>query len=203
MDADIKNTITGVILAGGRARRMGGRDKGLLDLSGRPLISHVIASLGMQVGPLVINANRNLAEYRKFGYPVVKDATEGFDGPLAGIASCMALAETELMVCVPCDSPFIAGDLVDRLYHSLETGQADISMAHNGERTQPVFSMLKTSLISSLQEYLERGGRKIDSWFSEHRLAVADFSDRPDTFMNINTPDDIASASALLAEYDD
>ncbi len=203
MEANIRNTITGVILAGGQARRMGGQDKGLIMLSGKPLVSYVIASLCRQVGSLIINANRNLVEYRSFGCPVVADATAGFHGPLAGIASCMAFAKTELMVCVPCDSPFITGDLVDRLYLALNNNEADICMAHNGERTQPVFSLLRTSLLASLQEYLEGGGRKIDRWFDQHKFAVADFSDKPDTFMNINTPEDIAQATALLTADED
>lgn len=198
MQTEIKTQITGAILAGGRARRMNGEDKGLILLADRPLISHVIDAFSGQVGSLLINANRNLDRYKQFGYPVIRDLTGDFDGPLAGIASCMNTATTEMMVCVPCDSPFIPDDLVERLYLGLMAASADICMASSSERTQPVFSLIRTELMDSLQKFLDSGERKIDKWYATHKLAIADFSDKPETFMNINTPEDILKATALI-----
>ena len=174
---------------------MQGQDKGLIKLSGRALISYVIEAIRVQAGPLLINAGRNMDGYRQFGYPVINDQFDGFEGPLAGIASCMEAADTELIVCVPCDSPFLADDLVARLYRDMLQAQADICMAHDGRRPQPVFALIKTGLLGSLQAFLARGERKTDKWYAENRLATSDFSDRPGTFMNINTPDDILTAS--------
>lgn len=186
-----KHTVTGVILAGGQARRMHGQDKGLVELAGSPMVQYVLTSLSTQVGHIIINANRNQDIYGHFGCPVIADEFEGFCGPLAGIASSMRVVDTPLMVTAPCDSPFVPGDMVERLYMQLVHEEADISVAHNGERIQPVFSLLKTSLLDSILSYLKQGERKIDKWFKQHKLALTDFSDKSDTFLNINTPEDL------------
>jgi len=191
-----KDSITGVILAGGEARRMGGQDKGLIQLGGQPLIEHVLATLKPQVGKIIINANRNHDSYGKYALPIVADELEGFNGPLAGMASCMRHIDTEYMVTVPCDSPYVPRDLVSRLSQQLQSDDAEISVAHNGERMQPVFSLMKCDLLDSLLVYLNQGHRKIDRWYEQHKLAITDFSDAPETFININTPDDIKNIEA-------
>jgi len=178
--------ISGVILAGGRGSRMGGADKGLVPLKGRPMVEHVISRLRPQVGELLINANRNVEHYAMFGYPVIPDYREGFLGPLAGMASGLAAAATSYVVTVPCDSPLIGADLVARLSHALVANQADIAVAHDGERAHPVFLLLRRSLFDDLTSFLENGGRKIDRWFECHRVAYADFRDAPEAFTNIN-----------------
>lgn len=193
-----KHTVTGVVLAGGQARRMQGQDKGLVELAGSPMVEYVLTSLAPQVGSIIINANRNHDIYGHFGWPVVADEFEGFCGPLAGIASCMRVIDTPLMVTAPCDSPFVPGDMVERLYIQLAHEDADISVAHNGERIQPVFVMLKTRLLESVLAYLRQGERKIDKWFKQHKLTLADFSDKPDTFLNINTRNDLELIEAKL-----
>ncbi len=192
--------ITGVILAGGRATRMGGQDKGLVQLAGMSLIQHVIAALKPQVREILINANRNREAYAAYGYPVVPDRLEGFCGPLAGIASAMESASTPYIVTAPCDSPFVPHDLVHRLYEALSGNQAEISAAHDGERLQPVFALLKCELSSSLLSYLKSGERKIDTWYDRHRLAIADFSDLPEAFVNINTPEEIRAVELRLLQ---
>jgi molybdopterin-guanine dinucleotide biosynthesis protein A len=190
---------TGVILAGGRATRMGGRDKGLLPLAGKPMVEWVMAALKPQVTDIIINANRNLDTYAAYGYRVVSDRLHGFCGPLAGIASSMESASTPYIVTTPCDSPLVPLDLAHRLYRALRVNRAEISVAHNGERLQPVFALLECAILNSLLDYLEAGERKIDTWYSRHKLAIVDFSDRPESFVNINTPDEIeAVASRLL-----
>lgn len=192
--------ITGLILAGGAARRMGGGDKGLTELAGKPLIEYALARLAPQVDALIINANRNVARYADYGHPVVTDDQQGFQGPLAGMASGLKASETEFMVCAPCDSPLLPEDLVERLFRQLREQDAELSVAHNGERLQPVFTLMRAALAGSLLAFLDSGGRKIDQWFQRHRLAVADFSDQPAAFSNVNSPEELdAMAESLHA----
>lgn len=189
----------GLILAGGQARRMGGVDKGLIDLAGRPLIEWVIDILQPQTGTLMINANRSGPSYRRYGYPVIADRLGGYCGPLAGIAAGLHTCGTEYLATCPCDSPLLPADLVDRLYRSLTENQAELAVAHNGERLQPVFALLARRLLPSLEHYLDCGGRKIDQWYQQHRMAVADFSDQAGAFANINTPDDVETLVRRLS----
>lgn len=182
--------ITAVILAGGQARRMGGQDKGLLELAGRPMIEHIITALTPQASNLLINANRNLERYREYGLPVIPDLMGEYFGPLAGMASGMRAAQTRYLLTVPCDSPFVPAGLASILLGALQAKRAEISAAHDGQRLQPVFALLRCDLLPDLLAYLEQGGRKIDTWYARHRLALADFSRWPDAFLNINTPED-------------
>ena len=186
-----RQDITGVVLAGGRATRWDGRDKGLIQVSGRPMISHVLDALAPQVERIIINANRNLDEYRAFGLPVVTDASRDFLGPLAGIASGMAAARTEWVAITPCDSPLLAADCVGRLVSACEHDErADIAVAHDGDRIQPVFALIRRALLDDLDAFLESGGRKIDRWYGQQRMQLVDFSDNPDNFLNINRRED-------------
>lgn len=194
------NDITAVILAGGKARRMGGEDKGLIDLHGRPLLDYIIAGLRPQAGHLLVNANRNLGRYRAFGYPVAEDIMGDYFGPLVGMATGMQTCSTPLILTVPCDSPFVPDRLTDRLYRDMVDTDAEICVAHDGVRMQPVFALLRCELLPGLLSYLEGGGRKIDTWYTQHRLVQSDFSDLPDTFLNLNTPEDRIVLEKMLAE---
>ena len=182
--------ITAVILAGGMGRRMGGQDKGQLILNGRPLIEYVLEAIEPQVKTILINANRHQAEYARYGYSVIPDALQGYQGPLAGFASGMRAATTPYIVTLPCDGPFSAPDLVARLAAALQNMHADIAVAHDGERLQPVYALLPTKLQSNLEDFLASGERKIDRWYAQHNMAFADFADATQTFQNINTPQD-------------
>jgi len=186
----ILQELTGVILAGGKGRRMGGQDKGLLRLNGKPMIEHIIAVLQPQIGRLLISANRNLETYRKFGFQVVPDKLEGFFGPLAGMASAMQTAESKYLLTVPCDSPLLPENLAETLFRALQREAADLSVVHNGTRMQQVFALLRCELLPNLLTYLEKGGRKIEDWYALHRVALADFEAQSDSFLNINTPED-------------
>ena len=170
---------------------MGGRDKGLIQVAGKPLVEYAIAALRPQVNSLIINTNRNLESYGKYGLPMVVDSISGYHGPLIGMASCMCVVDSDLMVTVPCDSPNLPPDLVQRMYNNLVAEQAEISVAHDGDYIQPVFALMYTGLLDSLLEFLNRGERKISKWYDRHKLATTDFSDKPEAFVNINTPDDI------------
>jgi len=196
---EIRRDITGAILAGGRATRMGGQDKGLIAVAGRLLIDTVISALRPQVSDLLINANRNLDRYRGCGLPVVTDLLEGYCGPLAGMASAMRVAKTPYILSVPCDSPLVAPDLAVRLHQGIEDNDAEIAVADSGGRLEPVFALIGCGLLPSLLAYLQSGERKIDHWYAMHRMAAVDLSDRAEMFLNLNTPQDVAAVEARLA----
>lgn len=182
--------ITGVILAGGRGQRLGGIDKGLLIVDGRPLIEHAIAALRPQVGRLLINANRNHSHYAAYGFHVVADILGDHYGPLAGILSAMRSARTPWLACVPCDAPTIAPDLIEGL-SAVIAADTEISVALAAARLQPVFALMRCSLANDLESYLRSGGRKVEAWCRQRSLVQADFSDALGMFANINTPEDL------------
>ena len=190
--------ITGIILAGGQARRMGGEDKGLIQLAQKPMIEYVLNAIESQVDDIIINANRNQTVYERYGYPVVADQIEGYCGPLAGMASGLQAAKTPFVVTVPCDSPLIPDDLVQKLYSTLQDEDAEICTALSNGRLQPVFTVMKTEVLPSMLEFLNNGERKIDKWFEQHRLAIADFSEQPDTFININSVEELTALELKL-----
>jgi molybdopterin-guanine dinucleotide biosynthesis protein A len=187
-----RTEITGVVLAGGRGRRMGGTDKGLMVFRSRPLVSYALDALHEAAGTLLINANRNREAYARFGHPVVADRTAAFDGPLAGLLSAMRAADTPYVLTIPCDAPLVDGRLLARLGAALTANGAELCAAHDGERLQPVFLLAERRLADSLERYLAEGQRKVETWLRRHQLAVADFSDHPELFANLNTPEDLA-----------
>lgn len=193
------DNITGVILAGGLARRMGGVDKGLMLLNERPMISYITEILQPQVTQMYINANRNQDEYQAITqHTIISDNIEGFAGPLAGMACGLQTANTPLVAFVPCDSPFLAPDVITRLQQGLIENNADISVAHDGKRLQPVFVLMKVSLLDSMLCFLNAGERKIDKWYAQHAMVEVDFSDTPRMFININTPEEKARVLETL-----
>ena len=187
--------VTGVVLAGGQGRRMGGVDKGLVDLAGAPMVAHVLARLAPQVGDVLINANQNLDRYRAFGQPVVEDAVGGFAGPLAGLHAGLARAGGELVVTVPCDSPFLPHDLVHRLRAALDRTGAQLAVAKTFDQPHPVFALVRRDVLPNLAAFLAAGGRKIDAWYAALRVAEVAFDDEADAFRNINTADELAAAA--------
>jgi molybdopterin-guanine dinucleotide biosynthesis protein A len=193
-----RSSVTGLVLAGGLGRRMGGEDKGLIELAGRPMVWHVLEALRPQVGQLLINANRNLDRYRGFGPDVVVDSLQGYMGPLAGIQSALRRLRTEFLVTTPCDAPLLAPDLVRRLHAACVAEEADVVVASDGARQQPVFLLLRAGTAPSLESYLANGGRKIDAWFATLRLAEADFSDESDSFANVNDPSERERVEARM-----
>ena len=182
--------ITGLVLAGGRGSRMGGVDKGLQMHAGTPLALHALLRLIPQVGPVMINANRNLDAYESMGVPVWPDTQGDYPGPLAGLLVGLERCETDYLVSVPCDTPNFPLDLVQRLAAALADDDAEISMAatveHGELRRQPVFSLLKATLMESLMAYLDSGERKIDRWTALHRCVIVPFDDAA-AFANANT----------------
>jgi molybdenum cofactor guanylyltransferase len=192
-DGATRNSIAGLILAGGRARRMGGEDKGLIRLAGRPMVEHVLERFGPQVDEVFINANRNAEQYGRYGHRVIPDVIDDFPGPLAGMLSAMEAVHQPWLAVVPCDSPLLPQDLVQRLFESALAESADIAVAHDGERLQPVVALLRCSLLPQLRAFVEHGGRKIDTWYAQHRMVATDLSDHPEAFVNVNTPEERAA----------
>lgn len=191
--------ITGLILAGGRGSRMGGVDKGLQNFNGIPLALHTLMRLQMQVGRVMINANRNLAAYESFGAEVWPDVLDNYAGPLAGFLTGLERCETPYVLTVPCDSPLFPMDLAQRLGEALLAQDADLAMACAPEtdeqgtvmRTQPVFCLMRLDLLESLVAFTQAGGRKIDAWTAQHKVALVDFNDDPRAFANANTLEDL------------
>ncbi|MBU1235416.1 MAG: molybdenum cofactor guanylyltransferase [Gammaproteobacteria bacterium] len=182
---------TGLILAGGLGRRMGGGDKGLEMLDGQPLVAHVIGRFSPQVDKLIINANRNAEAYAAFGYPVVGDLIEGFAGPLAGIQAGLRECTTPLLACAPCDSPRLPTDLVARLRDGL-TAEALVAVPRTADGLQPVFALLRREVLSAVDAFLAGGGHALAECFRAMPLAIVDFPDAA-PFANINTRDDLAA----------
>ncbi|NNC67648.1 MAG: molybdenum cofactor guanylyltransferase MobA [Gammaproteobacteria bacterium] len=200
MNTVYNENVTGMILAGGKARRMGGIDKGLIKINGQAMIQYVLDVLKPQVKQILINANRNVSEYKKFGYPVISDQLEDFQGPLAGIAASMEVAKTKYICTCPCDGPLIARDLISRLFSEVsKTNDIKIAVAYDGKRLQPVYALIDCELLTNLIDYLKSGERKIDRWYTQHNFKAVDFSDRQDCFININTPEDQQTISQQLA----
>lgn len=191
--------ITAIVLAGGRGTRMGGLDKGLQNFNGTPLALHTVLRLQMQagalVGELMINANRNLSAYEAFGAPVWPDSLSNYAGPLAGFLTGLERCETPYLLTVPCDTPLFPLDLAQRLAQAFEDDRTEIAMVSAPEtddqlRTQPVFCLLRVSLLESLSAFTQAGGRKIDRWTDQHTTVVVPFNQPGDdarAFCNANT----------------
>lgn len=190
-DAD---RVTGLILAGGLGSRMQGLDKGLQIHDGAALALHVLRRLAPQVGPVVINANRNTAAYEAMGARVVPDSLPDRPGPLAGVLAGLEQCTTPWLVAVPCDAPLFPLDLVARLHAALDCETADLAMAatrESGElRLQPTFCLMRVEVGDSLRLFLASGQRKVTAWTASLRMAVAVFDDHA-AFANVNTLADL------------
>ena len=203
-----RDSVTALILAGGRGSRMGGIDKGLQNFRGLPLALQTLMRLQLQSLPpqdILINANRNLAAYESLGAAVWPDTLDGFAGPLAGFLTGLERCETSLLLTVPCDTPLFPLDLIERLHTALLAQNADLAMAAAREedgqiRPQPVFCLLRVELLDSLVAFTQKGGRKIDAWTGQHRCAIVPFDlpeDTPEAFFNANTLEELQKLESL------
>ena len=191
--------VTGVILAGGLARRMNNSDKGLIPFQGRPLITYGIAAMEKAADRTIINANRNLEQYRQFGLPVVPDQTNDFNGPLAGILTAMMYAQSGVVLVMPCDAPFFNTGHLQTLLALLNNGKADVAVASEHDRLHPVFLAVKAELQDDLKTYLANGHRKVEAWLLKHRIVKSIF-DEPRIFTNINTLTELSEQQADYRE---
>lgn len=190
--------ITGLILAGGRGSRMGSVDKGLQLFRGKSMIVHVLERFQPQVDEILINANRSIDDYAKFGHAVIADAIDGFAGPLAGLHIGMTHARHPLIATVPCDSPFLPLDLIARLSVALEKNNADLAVAKTFDQPHPVFCLTKTRLAPHLQAFLDSGQRKIDKWTASLKVIEVAFDDEEAAFSNINTVEELKTLEQSL-----
>ncbi|MEW5943341.1 MAG: molybdenum cofactor guanylyltransferase MobA [Pseudomonadota bacterium] len=179
--------ISAVILAGGRGQRMNGQDKGLVPLLGRPMIAWVLERIAPQVDELFISANRNLEQYRAFGYLVLEDTLPDFPGPLAGLHRAMEAAAHPLILCAPCDTPFLPSDLAARLLTGLEGGAAEVAVPFSGGRAHPAICLVRRELRADLGDFLSAGGRRVGEWQRRLRRVEVPFEECG-AFLNINTP---------------
>ena len=191
-------SISAIILAGGRATRMNGADKGLMLLQQTPLIQHIINRLTPQVDEILINANRELAQYQAFNLPVLQDENSDFLGPLAGISLGLQHSQHQYLLTVPCDSPLLPLDLAQRLMASLLEHKADIAVASSDGNVHPVFCLCKKSVLPSLKQYLAQGERRVSTWQKSLNYIAVDFSDCSDAFINLNTLEDLAALKSKL-----
>lgn len=187
-----------VILAGGLSRRMGGIDKGLMKLAGKPMIAHVLDTIRPAVDEIIINANRNAEQYGDFGVAVHADVRDGHLGPLAGLSTGLALLKSSHVFMCPCDSPFIDPRLVSRLALAVLAGDHDVAVAADNARLQPVFCVVNRRIESSLNDYLDRGERKIDRWFDSVDSVSVACADLEASFRNINTEEERQAAEQTL-----
>jgi molybdenum cofactor guanylyltransferase len=182
-------SVSGIVLAGGQGRRMGGVDKGLQPLRGRPMVEWVLERLAPQVAEIIVNANQNVERYEQLGHRVVRDEIGGFAGPLAGLHAGLKAAKHALVCTVPCDSPFLPSDLVARLEDHLKG--KDLAVAKTGDQPHPVFALMKRQVRESLEAFLAQGGRKIDAWYAALEVVEVPFDDEADAFRNINTIEEL------------
>ena len=192
--------ITGLILAGGRAQRMGGIDKGLIPFHQKPLIESTMTRLKPQVSTILINANRNVTKYAAYGYPVIMDETPDFSGPLAGFSAGLKACKTPYLLTAPCDSPLLPEDLGTRLATEIEQGDYQLVYASSKETdgkvwAQPVFCLMRANLQDSLEAFLKKGDLKIDRWFKELKSSTVIF-DEANAFANVNTPEELKALEA-------
>ena len=184
-------SISAVILADGQAKRMGGADKGLQLLHGKPLFQHIYERLRTQVEQISINANRNHAEYSADGLMVFADRIAGFQGPLSGILTALERSETDFVLFVPCDCPFFPQNLLEKLKSAVVFHGVSIAYVHDGEREHPTFCLMARSLKDKLADYLASGERRMLQFMRQNGAVSVDFSENKQAFTNINTLDDL------------
>jgi len=199
MPIDTPLPVSAIILAGGKARRLGNCQKALLKLNGKPLLQYVIDRLQPQVQQIVISANVELDQYRAFGLAVYPDKLGEDQGPLSGIASCIEHLQHDTVVVVPCDTPFLPIDLVSRMSSQNHSG---FCIAFDGRREQVLTMLFRRKLATKLGESVVAGQRKVMEWVHRQQPTLVDFSDKPDAFFNINTPEDLATARQELSRVE-
>lgn len=182
----------GVVLAGGRGRRMGGCNKAWVEYRGRPLIEHAVARLQAQTDGIVVSTNTEMDRCARLGFPCVADEHPDYRGPLAGIAAAGADRPGRDLLCVPVDAPLAPPDLGARLQAARAEHTAPAAIAHDGQRLQPLFLLLSAGLIPALRAAIAAGPLAAGVWLREHGAVTADFSDCPGAFVNLNTPEDLA-----------
>ncbi len=193
-ESTMQQQITYLILAGGRGQRMNGADKGLMQWQGKPMIEHILASLGAPAEQVIVSANRNLQDYQNYAGQVVEDRFEDFQGPLAGLLSAMRVCDTEFLLCVPCDSPAPPIDMLQQLHQCMSQQQKTSAICHDGNRLQPLFCLINCQHLNLLEQFLQQGRRKVHDFMQMIDPAICDFSSQASAFNNFNRPEDMQDA---------
>jgi len=192
-----KTDITAVILAGGKASRMEGLDKGLIKLANKALIEYVINTIQQHVNQTLISANRSIDEYQQFGFPVISDDKNEFNGPLSGICEALKSCNSKYLLVLPCDCPFIAADIIEKLYRSAEENNSDVVLIHDGQYLQPLFSLISKNSLPSLEECIAAKNFKVKQWMTDQNHSIVK-DRRTMMFFNINNKNDLESAEKLV-----
>ena len=196
-----KTDVTAIILAGGKSERMNGKDKGLLRINNQYVIKHLYNLSKNYSSNVYINANRNIDDYTKMGFEVWQDIIPGYQGPLAGMYTSLKNSKTQYILTLPCDGPLVNAIYFERMLRVSDENKVELRSAHNGERLQPVYSLISIDLITSLKSFLDSGQRKIDKWFGLCKLEEIDFSDNKNLFININKESDLVEYRELINRY--
>jgi len=183
--------VTAVILAGGKGRRMEGANKGLMRLNQKPLIAYALDRITPQSHSQIISANQNLEEYQQFQRQVVSDHESDFQGPLSGLLSCKNKILTDLVLSIPCDTPFIPDNLLAKMLNTYNEGAYDICVVHDGQQMQNLFLLFPASLLEQLQDFFQQGNRRVSDWIKQNVYQCVDFSNQQECFININTLDSL------------
>lgn len=193
--------ISAVVLAGGLSRRLGGEDKGLIELEGLPLAAWVAERLRARVGEVLLNANRSLDRYAGIGYTVVPDTLSDHPGPLAGVIAAALTARQPWLLSAPCDAPFLPLDLAERLHRHALASDAPLARAADETGTHYAVMLVHRELIPDLRAFVAAGGRQVQTWQARHACATVMFDDDPYAFLNVNTPEDLRLARRLAPRY--
>jgi len=193
-----KMDITAVILAGGKASRMEGLDKGLVKLANKALIEYVINTIQQHVDQILISANRNIDQYQQFGFPVISDDKNEYNGPLSGICEALKRCNSKYLLVLPCDCPFIEVDIIEKLYKSAEKNNSDVVLIHDGQFLQPLFSLISKNALPSLEECIAAKNFKVKQWMTEQKHSIIK-DNRTMMFFNINNKNDLESAEKLIS----
>ena len=194
---EFSNNLSAVVLSGGQSRRMGGKDKGLLELAGKPMISYVLGSLNNHINDIMISTNSADIRYQQMSHRCIEDILKGNLGPLAGIHSALSNSQHSRVLITACDSPFLQTALCSRLIKAMDSSNAMMAVAHDGEHIQNTFSVIDVRLKPNLEQYLQRGGRRLMTWFKEQHAIEVDFADVKDSFLNINSTQDFKNAKKV------
>lgn len=200
MSEPTRTKTTALILAGGQATRMGGNDKGLVECAGQPLIEHILERVAPHVDAVLISANRNLDRYQRYGYPVIVDAMAEFPGPLAGIVRGLECCTTDWLWVLPCDAPLLDTQLLTRLMQACRDPDVPGAVPMEGGWMHTTFALLRRESLASLRDYIRAGRRSVRGWLEVLPVAAVDCNDHPEWFVNLNTPEELASCATRLGD---
>lgn len=187
-----------LILAGGRGSRMGGKDKGLIQIDGKSMIQHLLDTLSSFNADILISCNRHLEDYTELGHSVISDGNTNYFGPLAGIASGLKVADKSHVLVLPCDTPAVTKRLVKRLMQAAKENPEHICMAHDGNRPQPLHAAIPVNYLDSLLNTIAANRHSVMEWYAQHPLKTVNCEDLPGDFANANRPEELAVLTAML-----